>query len=66
MEQYEGFKKLQDEYMSFLAKNLIESATISTNCEKVQGERVYHSKNSINIYAAPNTVEDSINLIETG
>lgn len=66
MINYDYFTVLENEYDNFLKNNLVEVSCNLINSEAVKWEKVYDSKNSINIYATPTTVEDCINLIETG
>ena len=66
MNQKNGVKLLEEEYENFLEKNLIETAQIIVNSDGVIGERIYNSKNSINVYISPNTLEESVNALETG
>jgi hypothetical protein len=61
-----GYRAIKNEFDIFLSKHLMESSTLSIDSETTTGERVYNSKNCVNIHAVPKSLEDSINIIETG
>lgn len=66
MSNYFWFKILENEYRIFLNSNLIEVSSNIVNSESVVWEKVSNSKNSINVYNIWDTVENCVNLIESG
>ncbi|MDD5770580.1 MAG: hypothetical protein PHE25_06420, partial [Candidatus Gracilibacteria bacterium] len=61
-----GFQILERKFESFLKENLINPSLQIINSEKINGERVQNSKNSINIHSSYNSIEDSLNVMESG